>query len=267
MYKFNKEEHIHTFEGKPLIGTSSVMDILSKPLTWWASGLACNTLGWIKPLDTRKKNTPEELEKNDKERIESAIKFLELYKEMTPQEYCKLLDKAYRAHSSTLDKSAKKGTDLHKELEDFVKGKMGIIPVREYDEKITPFIKWSNENVKTFLFSEAHCYSITLWTGGIIDCGVELMNGEYAIIDFKSSKDAYKSQFYQIGGYDLQITENGIFSPNGKLSKKLDRAITKHIVVPFGKVDATPVISGDTEGNKEGFLACLVLYKKENNNN
>lgn len=35
-------------------------------------------------------------------------------------------------------------------------------------------------------------------------------------MDFKSSKEAYLSQFFQIEGYDIAISENGIFDADGK---------------------------------------------------
>jgi hypothetical protein len=259
MYLFDKAKHIHYYEGKPLIGTSGVTDVLSAPLTWWASGLACNTLGWIKELDIRK-STKEEQEKNKQERFANAQKFLDSYEKMNCEEYLKLLDKAYRAHSNTLDKAAKKGTDLHAEAENWVKSVMQgkeIVP----HEKILPFVTWSKQNVKRFLWSEAHCYSTTLWCGGITDCGVELNDGSYAIIDFKSAKDAYPSHFFQIAGYDLQISENGLFSYDGKHSMKLDKPITKHIVIPFGMKEVKPVISEFVEQNREMFKHCLALYK------
>ena len=64
--------------------------------------------------------------------------------------FLKLLDSAYRAHDESLDKSAKKGTDLHAELEKFVKGRMagtgGLV-----DDKCTPFIKWTDETLTEML--------------------------------------------------------------------------------------------------------------------
>ena len=51
-----KQNHLHLLDGKPLTGTSSVEDVLSKVLTWWASGLAVEKFGWLNP----KKHTAEE---------------------------------------------------------------------------------------------------------------------------------------------------------------------------------------------------------------
>ena len=88
----------------------------------------------------------------------------------------------------------------------------------------------------------------------------ELNNGEIAIIDFKSAKDAYASHFFQAGGYDLQITENGGFDFEGKQLFKLDKPITQHIIVPFGAKEPYPVVSRLIEENKE--LIILITSNK-----
>jgi hypothetical protein len=50
-YKFvdTPKEHMHYLDSIPLTGTSSVMNVLSKPLSWWASGKACEVLGGFRP--------------------------------------------------------------------------------------------------------------------------------------------------------------------------------------------------------------------------
>jgi hypothetical protein len=252
--EYGKQKHIHTLNGKALIGTSTVLNVLSKPLTWWASGLACAELGWLQP----KEYLPEEV-------IEKAGKSLEEIKNMSVEEYIKLLNKAYRAHSVKLDKTAKKGTDLHEELSKYVKSKIekSNIPDIEFDGKILPFIAWANNNVKEFIASETYCYSERLWIGGIVDCVAVLKDGTTAIIDFKSAKEAYDSHFLQCAGYDLQISENGILTKEGGLIKKIDK-IDSYIVVPFGAKVVMPTIKNNTDDYKKGFESALVLYKLMN---
>ena len=252
MYKFDKEKHLHTLDGKPLTGTSSVTEVLAKPLTWWASGLACEKLGWLNPKKAKQE-----------ERLKNVGSFLEIIKGMTNEDYLNLLDKAYRAHKDSLDKSADKGTDLHAELEKFVKAEMGIRNFEddELDERIMPFIEWSRKNVDEFLFSEAHAYSERLWTGGIVDAGAELKDGSIAIIDFKSAKAAYTGHFIQAGGYALEIEENGVFDSKGEKNKKLEKPITKLIIVPFGANPVLPVIMSDIQAYKDGFESAVKLYR------
>src|SRR3990167_9275112 len=107
-YQFNNEEHLHLLDGKSLTGTSSIGNVLAKPLTWWASGLAVSKLGWIKKADTRKA-TKEEVALNAEARIISAETWKDKIGEMTYEEYLNILDEAYKAHSVKLKDSAKSG--------------------------------------------------------------------------------------------------------------------------------------------------------------
>jgi hypothetical protein len=45
---------------------------------------------------------------------------------------------------------------------------------------------------------------------------VELNDGTIAVIDFKSSKDAYPEQFWQCAGYDILVSENGGYTAEGE---------------------------------------------------
>jgi len=241
--------HLHTLDDKPLIGTSTALSILSKPLTYWASGKAVETLGWSNP-----KYTDENVVKMTAERRFNEIKG------MTLDEYIKTLNEAYKAHATSLKDSASKGTDLHAELEHFVKAEMGKLPHKEYDPKIQPFITWSRENVVEYLWSEAHCFSEKMWTGGISDCGAKLKSGLTAIIDFKSSKEAYMSQFLQCAGYALQIAENGLWDSEGEHNKKIEK-IDLLIIVPFGAKEVVPNVKYNSEELRKGFENALALYK------
>lgn len=273
-YRFNQEpddngkaQHIHQLkvgkEWKNLIGTSSVMSVLAKPLTWWAAGLAVAEFGWTKAEDWRKLKTPELKTADLERRIEHALPYLEEIKEMSIEDYIKKLDKGYKAHSVKLDSTAESGKDLHAELERYV----NVVMLGEgyeksdFDEKIHPFIEWSEKNVKRFLWSELHCYSKTYWIGGITDCGAELNDGSWVIIDFKSSKDAYPSQFLQIAGYDIELSENGGFDSEGNKIFTLEKPISKYIIVPFGAEVPTPVIMDTVDIHKDIFLNTLAVYK------
>lgn len=269
-YRFinEKGEHRHEFNGRPLLGTSTVTGVIAKPLTWWASGLAVAELGWIKPADWRKKPTEEEVARIEKARINNALDMLEKYSGMKPEEYCKLLDKAYAAHSKTLAKAADKGTDMHADLEAYVKNVIkanGVPYVEETDNRaVGIFSEWAFRNIRRFIVSEGHCYSERLWTGGITDCIAEMHNGKTIIIDFKSSKEAYLSQFIQAAGYDIAVSENGIHSADGTLTLKLEQPIDGYAIFPFGAEKVEPQFRWDTQKLKQGFEAATVLYKLSN---
>lgn len=252
MYRFDSKIHLHLLDDKPLTGTSSVVNVLSKPLTWWSAGLAVEKFGWLNP----KTHTAEEVKKALQEGWQEVRK-------MDIKQYEKLLADAYKAHSVKLKDSATKGTDLHAELEKYVKWKMGIVSTVPFplDSRLDPFISWADKHVKKFLWSEAHCYSKGLFVGGITDAGCELTNGQIAILDFKSAKEAYDSHFIQCALYALEIEENGLWDSQGNHNKKLDRPIDVLIVVPFGANPVEPVLKYNVEDYKRGGEATVLLYR------
>lgn len=267
-YRFNSEQHIHEIcingEWKPLIGTSSMSSVLSKPLTWWASGLAVEKFGWI-----NKGNQKTGFVEKSK-RLTVAKARREEIATMTDEEYLNLLDDAYAAHSKKLDSSAKEGTDMHALMEKYVKlciEKYGGKPIKAStkDSKLAILVQWSVKNVKKFLWSEVHCYSKELWLGGISDVGFEDISGNVAILDFKSSKDAYLSQFWQCVGYAIQLEENGGFTPDGDKILTLPRMVSYVCILPFGMDKPEVQYYFDMAGGKEAVSAMVLLYKKLNN--
>lgn len=253
-YHFDRKNHLHFHTGNPLTGTSSVMDVLSKNLAWWAAELAA-----IECLESGEKipTIREEYQKacashNKKQAIDALQVKYPTFK------------KARFAHYTAKNDSAKKGTDLHAELERYVKDVIAGKQINrdDYEGQIHPFITWTEKNVARFLWSEMHVFSTKHWLGGISDCGAELKNGEVAIIDFKSSKEAYQSQSWQIAGYDIQVTENGGYDSKGIKMFTLHKPITQHIVVPFGAKIVKPVVFGNVEGNKRAFLGALAVYRE-----
>lgn len=262
-YSFDNQKHIHSVDGKPLCGTSTIMGVVAKPLTWWASGLACEKFGWTNKGNAQKGWTPKQL------RLQKAKEKLAEIRNLSDEQYLELLDDAYKAHSVKLDTSAQKGTDMHAELEAYVneclKNEGKPFEYTGDFEPVQIFSKWANEKVKRFIYSEVYCYSETLWVGGISDCGFEDTDGNYAIIDFKSSKEAYITQFMQIAGYDLQLQENGGFNSKGEQVLKLDKEFMYYCVLPFGMDKPEVVYNFDTKTMKEGFKSALTLYKIINN--
>lgn len=256
MYRYldEKGQHLHTFGGKPLYGTSTVVGVISKPLTWWASGMAVAQLGWTNPKEVA---TAVRIETAGKRRAEIVT--------MSDAEYETLLQDAYKAHNAKLKTSAKTGTDMHAELEYYVN--LCLMhngtpqPTSSEHDAVQRFAQWAQHNVQEFLWSEKHCYSETMWTGGIIDAGAILKDGKRAIIDFKSSKDAYFSQFIQVGGYAQQVEENGLFLADGtRIMQPME--IHALIVFPFG--GGNPRIVYDVDGYESAFVSAATLYKLNN---
>ncbi len=268
-YSFDKAEHIHFGNGIPMYGTSTVVGVLGKVLTYWASGLAVREFSGIEDskIFTKIKNKKATVEEVKALHI-TVGKWLLEHPNPTTEEWVAICDKAYRAHSVKLDDSAQAGKDLHSALEHFVKNQMMgsfIDPNTQYDPRIQPFIDWTKENVDKFLFSEMHCYSEKNWVGGISDTGVLLKDGRTGIIDFKSAKEAYDSHFFQMGGYDMEISENGGFDENGVSIFKLEKPFDFYAVIPFGAKEIKPIFNDDLnlslDSCRNAFLSCLVIHK------
>lgn len=273
-YKFDnsldekgKEKHLHTLDGKPLIGNTTALKVLSKTLTWWASGLAMAEFGWIKELKAYDKPTKEEIEQNKKERLESAEKTHKEIMGLNTEDYIKKLDKAYKVHSVRLDKSADEGTAMHEALELYSKfcienynGAPRIFTKYKFNQ-VEIFANWAKDNVKQFITAEGHCYSEKLWVGGIFDLLYEDKEEKIVILDFKSSKETYKSQFIQDAALDIEVSENGVLDKDGNIIYKLEKPISYYGVLPFGAKNPKPEFVFNLEEYKKGFEATVVLHK------
>ena len=266
-YKFenNNKSHLHLLDGRPLTGVSSVGAVISKPLHWWALQVGLRTLGYL-PAKRRVAGKYEVIPQA--ERLHEAEVALNSLSGLTPEQYLEALDNAYYAHDRVKNEAAGKGTDRHELVEGFVRDCMaeGGITKNVHPEEIWPFVSWAFKDVKRFLWSEAHCYSEKWWLGGISDVGAELNDGGIAVIDIKSSKEAYPNQFWQCAGYDILISENGGHSATGELLFELEGAkIDRHIVFPFGAKNPIAEVRFDVEQNKSAFLSCLNIYRMLNN--
>jgi hypothetical protein len=123
-------------------------------------------------------------------------------------------------------------------------------------------IDWYQANVEKPLWSEVNCFSETHWLGGISDFGFMDKQGRVAIMDFKSSKVAYMTQYWQCAAYDMQITENGGYNQAGEKIFDLPAPISYYAIFPFGADNPSPSLEFDVGGCKEAFLHMLYLYKK-----
>ena len=265
-YKFlnEKGEHVHLLDGRPLVGTSRIGNVLAKPLAWYGSGKAVEVFGCPDPKVLtkikNKKATAQEIDDLTRG-LEASLRRLNV---MRLDEFQFLIDKAYRAHDTYMRTRAKGGTDMHAECEKWIKEKMiGVDHVRS--DQIQPFVDWSRENVRRWLWSEGHCYSEKHWIGGICDAGYERTDGTFGILDFKSTKEAYVPQFWQCAGYDIQISENGVLDKDGNVAGdplNRFRPFSEYCIFAFGGDTPKPYFFHDPKGAKEAFLATLLIYNR-----
>lgn len=255
-FKDEKKEHLHLLNGIPLTGTTTVLEVLGKNLTYWASQKALELQGFV---NQKPYNKP----KPSKEDIYAkAQEGLDMLKSMTIDQYVAYLDKAYRNHATSLKDSADKGTALHERAEQYVKFRMGLEPPPLFiDDQLKPFTEWCEKNVSQFLCSEACHYSQRLWVGGKSDFIYIDKQGKTVLADIKSAKEAYLSHFLQGGAYTTQIEENGLFTPDGKQGANSKLKIDRLAIFPFGGGFKEPVIRDDIQKFKDGFEFALGLYK------
>ena len=258
-YKYIDEdgEHLHTLDGRALLGTSTITGVISKNLTWWSAELsAVECLEAGEKIPTIREEYLEACNGDKKKNIDALQKKYPIFK------------KARFAHFGDKNTKAKKGTDMHALMEDYVNECINTnngIPLATMVEnlKLGSFVSWSINNVSQFKFSEKYVYSKNLWSGGIFDIIFIMKDGKTIIGDFKSSPIAYDSQFIQVAGYDEQQSENGIFDKDGnKLSEPLK--IDAYIVFPFGAEVLKPEIRYNTLELRSGFKCATELYKLTN---
>lgn len=272
-YKFidEKGEHLHTLDDKPLLGTTTILKVISKELTWWASGMAVGEMGWKNPKrndDGTYIKDKAELVKRKEHCILNARGKLSQIIGMNDKEYFGLLETAYKAHNTKKEARAEEGTDLHKLANEWIIWKMSgksFIEVNEINhfDKLQPFIQWCEKNVKRFLFSEIHCYSESLWVGGGTDFGYEDWDNKYVLADIKSRDKDYFSDHVQCGGYDIQLKENGGFDKNGNKvfnHHEMMSDFNRHAIFTLGDNFKEPVFSIPSK-NIEAFKCALGLYK------
>jgi len=259
--KERKLKHAHLLNEIQLTGTTSVIDVLGKNLTWWAAEMAAVTcLETGEKIETIRQ---EYLEACSQDNKKEAIDKLQI-------KY-PLFKKARFAHFEDKNTKADKGTDMHAELEKYVKWHIAFNSgigldkkelTQKWDDKVISFAKWAEENIKQFKGSEVYVYHKKLWLGGITDCIAELKNGDWSIIDFKSSKEAFFSQFIQCALYSIQFETNGGFDKDGNKILKPHK-IDKYIVFPFGAKELKPVENNNINQLQDAAVACVQLYRAQ----
>ena len=255
MYKFHPLGHLHTLDGQPLIGTTTALGVLAKPLTWWAVGEGLKLLGWT-PI--RYKGTHKRVP--IKERMKTLVPSLNEIIRMKPRDYLTRLDEAYYAHNKVKDSKAEEGTSVHECVEDWIKSVMAGKEI-DPDPRIHHFVEWARKNVKQFLWSEVHLYSRELWIGGICDFGYIDMQNRVMMADVKNREKTYLSDMLQMGGYDLQLEENkGGFDAEGNKILTLDRPINGYAIFPM-KFFVEPRVTYSKKSKREGFKHALGLHK------
>lgn len=234
MYKFDEKQHMHSLDGKPLHGVTTVLSVIAKPaLIQWAANMACDLVGTA-----------------ERDRLGNYVVTREL------------LDAARTAHRTKKEKAGNWGSELHSILESLIKiaikqsnGKLAMhVDFKEgVDEmlkkQVGNFMEWAHKNNVEFVESEKHVYSEELWIGGICDM-VFKIDGKKYIGDIKTSSAIYNEHFFQMAAYALCLEEQG------------EQGIEGYLVINLKKDGTMDLkMAVDMELNKRAFKSALELYK------
>lgn len=226
-YHFDAGQHVHTLDGQPLMGTSTVVKEVMPPfLAKWGAQCAVDHL------------------------------------KLNPTDYTG----AVTAWAKVRGEKADDGTALHAVLEEYVKlcisaGGGEPIGYSDGNEKVGKFAEWARKYVERFIFAEKNTYSSTLWVGGQVDCLALLKSGLLVVIDFKSSREAYFNSFVQCAGYAVQLDESGFGDFDGSNWQKVPQPIGGLVIIPFGGATLKPVLIENVAGYKEVFAHFVAVYK------
>lgn len=167
-YVFDTKRHVHSYNGKALYGTTSVLQNWGNPsaLISWAANQAVDAI----------------------ERGESH-------------------EEARKAHLKVRDAAGDKGKEVHALLEEslnkWIEAKEMVLSV---DPVVNAVLEWMRSEGYTPIRSEVSVYNLELWYGGIFDAVVE-KEGKRYILDFKTSGSVQTKFFYQCGAYSLAIKD------------------------------------------------------------
>ncbi len=258
-YRFNKERHLHQLlvgeDWKNATGCTTVLNVLFKPLSWWASGMACEKFGWVQKYIKDDEGNKTWLPKED--RLKSAKKGLEYIMKLDLNGFLGLLDEAYKAHNVRKTTAGDYGKRIHDIINKLILKAIKKDDGYVWDNTMSPeksvqnFINWAAKNKVKFLESEKHVYSKEHFLGGIVDIVCEI-DGKTWIGDLKTSKSGiYPEHFWQVGGYNIMLEEMGLYKDSlGYFVLNLKES---------GIILEKRSISN--EDNKKAFMACLTIYR------
>jgi hypothetical protein len=233
-FSFDKDTHTYRLNGKPLTGVTAIIGIINKP--WLVAWAAKTTVEYIK---------------QNAEKIYDSDSKLTAFR-VTDE----LLEQAKNSHRQISRAAADIGTKVHEFLEKYINAKINNSnsPISEQDIKhITDnFINWTTYNKVKFLESEKQVYSEKYWYAGTCDLVFEINNEKY-IGDIKTSAGISPEMFWQIAGYDICLSEN---------QPDLYQDIKGYMIINCRKNGEFVIErSYGRQSNQEVFLACLKIYK------
>ena len=265
-FLFEEKAHRYTLDGKPLTGVTTILGVVAKPaLIQWAADEACKYI--VKNLEIRHiLNLKQYREVWGKDCPTSELPDLAVTRY---GDYVACLADARLAHRKKKEDAAEKGSDMHKEVEIFVKlcieHNNGIpTDTLNVNPDILPFVNWAAKEYIRFIAAEKRMYSESLWIAGTCDLVFE-KDGKRYIGDIKTYKKIWdRLPLIQCAGYSIMWEE---YMGDGKGNTADCYKIDGYCVInlpkerPFNEVEDV-VWSYDRDGDRAGFMAALTLYRQ-----
>lgn len=220
-FTFDPVKHLYMLDGKPLTGTTTVLQVVAKPmLIQWAANQAVEYIISHKLVGGK----------------ETAVIPLSV------------LEEARTAHRKKKEAAGDWGTTLHKHIENYVKD--GTMPILDgaMKEAFGHFMVWAAD--KKFLDSELRIYSKEMFVGGTCDLVVEI-DGKPWLVDVKTSSGIYPEHFWQMASYDICVKEMNLYPAiEGYIVINLKKD---------GTFEEKRSVSN--EDNQAAFRAALTIYR------
>lgn len=122
------------------------------------------------------------------------------------------------------DEAAELGTLVHKYIDQVIQGKLPTDLTPEMEPAVTAFIEWWKDSKIELVMGDTKVASLIHGYGGSLDA-LGRQNGEYVILDWKTSGAVYDEMALQISAYKFAFAETyGIECKKGfvvRFSKKL----------------------------------------------
>jgi len=236
---FDSKLHSYRVGEEIIPSATKVLDIISKPaLVPWALKVGAT---W--------------LEKNFFFDEESSSKKTKVYKSrMAIDPLIKGMKSAYRSKSHD---ALNIGTITHEWVEGAINWKLGDgeIPKMPQQEEavnaIHAFKDWVGQNVVEWKSSEEKLYHRKYKYAGTVDARA-IINGEYCVIDWKTSKAVYPEYHLQVAAYAKAVEDIHGIPVDATYILRCDKATGR-----FEAVRSTTI-----EENFEAYLAALKLFRR-----
>ncbi len=241
-FQFDEKRHAYFLNGRPILGCTSVLGVIAKPaLVPWAAKMTADYAS---------------------AHIESGRAYNE-------DELAEIFSEAKVAHRKKKEDAAEKGTDLHAQVEEWVKfcieTNEGVPQLGGMEPStLRSFQEWAQKQDIRFIATEQRLYSKDLWVAGTCDLIFE-KGGKRFIGDIKTYKKIWdRVPLIQCAGYSIMYEEmNGAHT---SLSATGSQFIAGYCVIclpkerTFNEVEDV-LWSFDPQTEREAFISTVKLYK------